>query len=687
MKKYLIISIIFLILLTQTAAAGHKLDYFRKQIDGWGMDVYTLDLDKRELAREDPTINYLPKADESSYFLITSQELALLDLAVLQDYSKVILVCDSVFELSAEVSCDYSSITTSRDLPKLSDNSDYQLLNLTLGTAEIILLPEVNFVIPANVTTSAGYFGALGKAVVAANSEIDSDQVLSDKVGAVASTPYYFELLGYLVLVSLGIWIAMTFRNVVSGKFNLQDKLLVAYDFTHRYILIIKILLFVLFVLVLASNIYFIFSGGLHLIKDSLSMLIISDSLSSLVKIPLFYSILAFIVIAVNILFTILVFLYIFAYLPRNYHHALSFFEEQLPAARTKPLIYALCVLLLLSSVFLTGMHLVEVTLFLLASLIYVLAISKKLVLSLYEKAFVLAVILLVVIFSLIYKPIKTGNSIQYGMDGVFSDTDRVVLLPYMRRIDDNVKFQDYLVDVDFPILVNSFLIYHPDFSIIKNRNITEFDPSSNFMILANGEKYFKFLSRNYNILPYLYSAESTKFVSFSVDATTQDTLYVQLDFDCTEDTAPREIFLKKYNSTFQSVEYGLLVFPGCTSETPVISYVTSINSEFLRDSPVFELGGYDKVKISNIKVFKNTVEVPVKFLKAPATFQVIGENTAIPSDELYVYSTDTKQNADVVMDSVPFNIASVLNDDPIFSTLSNNFVIWSPSQGALLSN
>ena len=275
-------------------------------------------------------------------------------------------------------------------------------------------------------------------------------------------------------------------------------------------------------------------------------MLISSDSLSSLVKIPLFDSILAFIVIAVNILFTILVFLYIFAYLPRNYHHALSFFEEQLPAARTKPLIYALCVLLLLSSVFLTGMHLVEVTLFLLASLIYVLAISKKLVLSLYEKAFVLAVILLVVIFSLIYKPIKTGNSIQYGMDGVFSDTDRVVLLPYMRRIDDNVKFQDYLVDVDFPILVNSFLIYHPDFSIIKNRNITEFDPSSNFMILANGEKYFKFLSRNYNILPYLYSAESTKFVSFSVDATTQDTLEVQLDFDCTEDTAPREIFLKK---------------------------------------------------------------------------------------------------------------------------------------------
>lgn len=678
MIKTLITSFIILIFGMHYVSAGHKLEYFTKQLHGWGLEVYTLDVNN-------PV--QFPKNVTDSYFLITSHELRLAGKEKLDEYAKVIVICDTTFELTSDISCDYSSINTSRDLPYFEGFSDYKLLHFTQGFTEIILLPEANFVLPKNIAVSADYFRALGKSTEAKDTTATKTRAgIQPAQSAEVMTPY-LEFLGYLVVASAVILVIFFVRGIGANRYVLIDKFHTFYSIVHKYRLPIKFITLAFFALALVVNFYFLILDGLVLVRDSIYLFVKSPTFSVLASLPVVKSKLVVVVVGINSILCLLILASFLIHFPRNYRSFVVLFNTTITAKAAKPLIYILVILLLISAVFFGYSTLAEVHLFLVLSLCYVLVLSVPLVFTLREKILALSIICVTVFIAFTHQPIKTGDDILYSQDGLFSDTDRVILLPYVRNVDNNVKFSDYTIESNFPVFINSYLIYHPYATEIKNRHISEFDATKNFIIVSNGEDYFELLATHPELVPHIISSKPSKYVSFDAAATIQDVLTAQLTFDCTDDMAPRELFLRKYDSSMKVVEYGMVVFPGCGPDQLPVSYTVPMTSEFVRDATVFEINGYSKVTLVEFKVFKNDAEIPVKYLETPKAFQLIGERIDASNPEIYVYSDETTESVDITVNSKPFNLASVLNVEPLYSTLGNSFMIWSSTSGAMLSN
>lgn len=280
--------------------------------------------------------------------------------------------------------------------------------------------------------------------------------------------------------------------------------------------------------------------------------------------------------------------------------------------------------------------------------------------------------------------------------------TDKFISLPYTRSYAANSVFKSHLYTYKYPIFANQYLVFHPDFKYIVNRNSLLFDASTykNFIFTAqNTSDFIRDLLGN-PYLQKLFTVEKTSnyWNTLLIDPLLipVDGLYLKIKIDCsTTLVGQRDIYLNVYSmkeklSTDDSI---LFNFPGCATNKDVATYMISL--PILKDSTttsliLLNISNFNYLDSLKIELYGNS-NIPLEFtpMFMDLTSSVLLSN--ISDTDSYIYNFSSDIPGDVVLEnttdkSLSYDLSVPLNYLLFNKLLANPLVLWSNSINAFIN-
>jgi hypothetical protein len=190
------------------------------------------------------------------------------------------------------------------------------------------------------------------------------------------------------------------------------------------------------------------------------------------------------------------------------------------------------------------------------------------------RKAAVVTIACVIAFFAAFLLRPKLISIISIPTTRLIDSDNRIVLLPYNRSITTDQLFKKYDVSTDYPIFVEKYLMYHPQYKVINNSPITDFSGLGNFIIVNDSRNSFSegmLLSKNFQDW-YIRNNQSISGNTYLIDKffyNDENNYTAVISYSCNVGEKPTPISIVMYNknSLKERVpfrQFSLYDFPGC---------------------------------------------------------------------------------------------------------------------------
>jgi hypothetical protein len=265
-----------------------------------------------------------------------------------------------------------------------------------------------------------------------------------------------------------------------------------------------------------------------------------------------------------------------------------------------------------------------------------------------------------------------------------------MVLLPHSRDFGSRVTFTDFWIKPDFPVLVDTLLVFHPDYPRLYLKRIKDFSDEKYFLLVAkSNDSYLKGLLNDSRLLKYVSSGELSMYFTFisNEERITED-YTVHINFDCSTSPSSFDVritqhLLDKYDGNPQT----LIKFPGCNKDRGVISYMVPTKMLLSTDPVIYEFSKFDISVIKDFKIYKGSQEQKLIYLKDPSLDPIIYKSYPIRNSDLVVYSFDLNKPIKIERNSDTINISSTINKLLLGKQLKSPITVWTPKGNVVIKN
>ena len=300
------------------------------------------------------------------------------------------------------------------------------------------------------------------------------------------------------------------------------------------------------------------------------------------------------------------------------------------------------------------------------------------------QKYKLLLLILLFGFFGILLNPVFDYLLGRPVSEALFNTREDFVLLPYTKEYAGNVVFADFELTPDYPIYVDDYLVFHPDFDVIHNKNVSSLDVEGNFIISLTEKKDYAEAFYTSNPFKEVLKVEKLSKAFYLSDVDTKQSYSLKFYINCTAD--PEKIYIKEFNqvdSEIKSKSSLVLYFPGCSetsSDASLVTYQVPFSvSEGDVPERLFMIEGIDEKSIDRIEVYENDFSKDVNFLNTEMLKGRVFEQKLNSNSEITAYSADINvSNSFSNVFGEPFNISQAINALKEQDVLENPATIWS---------
>ena len=303
--------------------------------------------------------------------------------------------------------------------------------------------------------------------------------------------------------------------------------------------------------------------------------------------------------------------------------------------------------------------------------------------------------IVIALLMSIFFKNDAGSSSYDVAEEDLIGVKDNIVLLPYDKYHPKYVIFKDHMISGQHPIFVDDFLVYHPDFKFIQNKNIKDFSSDENFYILKFGSAEIKKeIATNTTLLQALTGGTKGRtFYIENLETTLIKNNYsIELEVECRVINKPVNVdvryTVKKGTSATQKKET-LIYFPGCLTLENSATYGVPISflDDLKADLVLMELMNIDR-GIRSVKLFLNNQKQPLQFINEDnIRMDEVYFLERKKGDKIVVYSHSLMKEISLNRVGETQNISEVLNRFGPEGNLRNPFRIWSVDNGVIVKN
>jgi len=304
------------------------------------------------------------------------------------------------------------------------------------------------------------------------------------------------------------------------------------------------------------------------------------------------------------------------------------------------------------------------------------------------EKILILSTILLFSFGVFYYQNFSLRSVFRF--EDLIGVPDRIVSLPYKKQTSDSALFNSLSeYNINYPLFIDEFLIYHPNYKKFINKNISKFDENnSNFIILSKSyERLIKGLLSNPVIIKNIEVSNFKNLVFIeNPDANNISQLILNADLNCiykTTNTFKVKVYYFE-GTSFRNIEYDLGNVLGCNSVNQKYSFKLppEISS---KDFFMFEFSGMDRRFINTYKFENEENSLALKIseigVKNNLYFYVTSNLTS--GSEITNYTVSDKSDISFDNSDITENLNKLKRDKYI----GNTFNVWSLEPYRLIVN
>jgi len=297
---------------------------------------------------------------------------------------------------------------------------------------------------------------------------------------------------------------------------------------------------------------------------------------------------------------------------------------------------------------------------------------------SLREKIIIVSSVIILSLGVFYYQNFSLRTS--YKFENLIGVPDKIVSLPYKKQTSENVLFNNLSeYKINYPLFVDEFLIYHPNYSKYSNKNISKFDDSnSNYLVVSKTyERLVRGLLSNTDTIKNLESSSGQKlfFVNLPEDNLSQVTLITDLNCSYkTTNTFKVKIYYFE-GTSFKNTEFILGNILGCNSESQ--RYTFKLPVEVVsQNNFMLELLGIDLRFVNSLKFELEDKESIVNFkeITVKNNFYYYVSSTLNPDTEITNYFVSDKKDVSFDNSNITENLNTLKRD----KFIGNTFNIWS---------
>lgn len=191
------------------------------------------------------------------------------------------------------------------------------------------------------------------------------------------------------------------------------------------------------------------------------------------------------------------------------------------------------------------------------------------------QKITITTIVLLLVGISIYFQNSSKAPSFKY--ENLIGISDKVVLLPYKKQTSEDVLFNSFKdTNLNYPLFVDEFLVFHPEYSKYLNKNISKFEEKDeNFILVAkSSDRLLRGILSNPKILTNLDSSNNSRHILVNQSIPNSD-IYINLNVNCTYKDE-NNFRIKSYftdRNSFKSSELNLGNLVGCNSDNKTYTF------------------------------------------------------------------------------------------------------------------
>jgi hypothetical protein len=663
--KLVFLSLLFTLFTANTGFMSSRGEYYKEAID-----------DSRVVILEDPAEEELVKG---GYLLLLTSEI---DSLQTHDYSTLLLICDSSFTVPSHFICNSSEVSGNIKMIDLSleNSTETTFVYETMYQgSKVIIIPE-NLL--ANPKSRHMAFTFLHKI-------FSAKQVISPSIYSELKENHLFEVALYgivllLVVVIVHAGIALL-RELQKVNIDLQvGKVFSFLNNSRLYLLLTSFFFFMSYLLLSFRLLEKLrdFEVGM-IVRHINSLLHLEVIQGSHLRLNLVLSV----TLSAALLSLLFLLFLSFKDLIKTFYIIPMAKIPSIPSTR-RALSSVIVLLALFAPLSLTVS---PIPLILLSMLLIYLTYKQRAHKSFLKDAYsttqkykLLLLILLFGFFGILLNPVFDYLLGRPVSEALFNTREDFVLLPYTKEYAGNVVFADFELTPDYPIYVDDYLVFHPDFDVIHNKNVSSLDVEGNFIISLTEKKDYAEAFYTSNPFKEVLKVEKLSKAFYLSDVDTKQSYSLKFYINCTAD--PEKIYIKEFNqvdSEIKSKSSLVLYFPGCSetsSDASLVTYQVPFSvSEGDVPERLFMIEGIDEKSIDRIEVYENDFSKDVNFLNTEMLKGRVFEQKLNSNSEITAYSADINvSNSFSNVFGEPFNISQAINALKEQDVLENPATIWS---------
>ena len=305
---------------------------------------------------------------------------------------------------------------------------------------------------------------------------------------------------------------------------------------------------------------------------------------------------------------------------------------------------------------------------------------------SVRERIALLAIFTLTLVLGVGYRHYYSLENAGFKPEPLIDIGDKYAFFPYSKDYGKNALFQKYIIKPEYPLFLDYYLIYHPKFSKIQNKNISDFENTGNFIILNSGLRdTSEFLVNNFELLSNFNQTLSMNFGVENFDFSLGSKYSIKIYFNCTKALPTENIYIKLFYDSYENdvtkVEKPLVYFPGCDATIRSVSYTLPVEIGFTGHGNViiniYEIYGLVPSYIKSISFYKDGLLIPVKYFTYNKDEKIFLRN--INSGDTvtnYSFTDISDKTFENKLDS-EFDLSEKANGLVKEKLLRNPFLIW----------
>jgi len=719
-KNIFVLSFTFWIysLLGVSTYATEPLVYYQKLFETFNIKTSIVgNVDNKPQLEEDNeirmTVDNLLNDDDpnrSNFLLLFSSQANLIDLINDNPFNIIIIICDSQYELKNNDSCDANNINKNYENSKLLKLGEYNwykgevsILQDEVEDKKIYLIPQRILITPAFTKDAETFFNSLN----------NSQETLTKYQGGKRRrliehlNPILLSSIAYFVVTAIFIrlcWKLISLNTkplnqILTLKFlssTLQKLALELSRYRKSLILIISIGLFIPTALVVLVKLlpYAFPQSAPFLLFDNIRTTLGAKMELAMAMITILGLYLIIMTTSITLLL-IPIFIRLITDLNLNVKTKYS---------TSKHILIVLLFLSIVSTLYVRSTnqtYIVTNGLLILAAYFYYALTrdpSKKLFFYTRRERIVYTLVLFTLIsFIILYSMQLIHINQRYKYEKLLNDNTRIIPLPYYKDFDSDRLFETFYFDESFPLFVNEYMIYHPNFKYINLVPLKDFS-------INNEKNFYVILKDDYSLLQdainipkldeFITGKEFSKYFYFNNAEFDINKQYIfNITISCRESSIKPTYISLSYKNDARMENFNitrLLNFPGCIKGEDVRFQVPT-NAKHLKNKILYKV---DQLN-DNIEAFsltENGVDVEMKnIVKIDKNkLYVAKEVKTTAEDTITVYLPTLRENQKPIrFDTSPKtgkkDISDPINNLIQLGKLKDQFIIWSNIENSFI--